>query len=167
MNNREEYAQQSFELLTDQNQDIDHITKKPKNNSYEISQNLTDEQLSSLEHTLPQILETEKTLNNVLSTLTPDFLILKDYQSKKSEKLVKETQLADIKTLENKKKAGYIELKTKRLHEFHRGFKEISTSLKEMYRKITRGGDAELEFADSTDPFSEGIIFTVRPAHKS
>ena len=36
-----------------------------------------------------------------------------------------------------------------------------------MYRKITRGGDAELEFADSTDPFSEGIIFTVRPAHKS
>ena len=70
MNNREEYAQQSFELLTDQNQDIDHITKKPKNNSYEISQNLTDEQLSSLEHTLPQILETEKTLNNVLSTLT-------------------------------------------------------------------------------------------------
>ena len=107
MNNREEYAQQSFELLTDQNQDIDHITKKPKNNSYEISQNLTDEQLSSLEHTLPQILETEKTLNNVLSTLTPDFLILKEYQSKKSEKLVKETQLADIKTLENKKKSGH------------------------------------------------------------
>lgn len=32
---------------------------------------------------------------------------------------------------------------------------------------ITRGGDAELEFADTTDPFSEGIVFTVRPPNKS
>ena len=32
---------------------------------------------------------------------------------------------------------------------------------------ITLGGDAELEFLDSLDPFSEGIIFSVRPPKKS
>jgi structural maintenance of chromosome 4 len=29
------------------------------------------------------------------------------------------------------------------------------------------GGDAELEFVDSLDPFSEGIVFSVRPPKKS
>jgi len=38
--------------------------------------------------------------------------------------------------------------------------------LKEMYRMITLGGDAELEQVDSLDPF-EGIIFSVRPPKKS
>ena len=32
---------------------------------------------------------------------------------------------------------------------------------------ITLGGDAELELVDSLDPFSEGIIFSVRPPKKS
>ena len=32
---------------------------------------------------------------------------------------------------------------------------------------ITLGGDAELELVDSLDPFSEGILFTVRPPKKS
>ena len=29
------------------------------------------------------------------------------------------------------------------------------------------GGDAELELVDSLDPFSEGIVFSVRPPKKS
>ena len=32
---------------------------------------------------------------------------------------------------------------------------------------ITLGGDAELELVDSLDPFSEGIVFSVRPPQKS
>ena len=32
---------------------------------------------------------------------------------------------------------------------------------------ITLGGDAELELLDSLDPFSEGIVFSVRPPKKS
>ena len=36
-----------------------------------------------------------------------------------------------------------------------------------MYQLITRGGDAELEFTDSMDPFTERIVFTVRPPLKS
>lgn len=32
---------------------------------------------------------------------------------------------------------------------------------------ITLGGDAELELVDSLDPFSEGVVFSVRPSKKS
>ena len=32
---------------------------------------------------------------------------------------------------------------------------------------ITLGGDAELELVDSLNPFSEGIVFSVRPPKKS
>lgn len=43
----------------------------------------------------------------------------------------------------------------------------ITLKLKEMYQMITLGGDAELELVDSLDPFSEGIVFSVRPPKKS
>jgi len=39
--------------------------------------------------------------------------------------------------------------------------------LKEMYQMITLGGDAELELVDRLNPFSEGIVFSVRPPKKS
>jgi structural maintenance of chromosome 4 len=37
----------------------------------------------------------------------------------------------------------------------------------EGFSMITLGGDAELELVDSLDPFSEGIVFSVRPPKKS
>ena len=58
-------------------------------------------------------------------------------------------------------------LRKKRLDEFMNGFGTINMKLKEMYQMITLGGDAELELVDSLDPFSEGIIFSVRPPNKS
>ncbi|MQL91114.1 hypothetical protein Taro_023720 [Colocasia esculenta] len=54
-----------------------------------------------------------------------------------------------------------------RLDEFMSGFNAISLKLKEMYQMITLGGDAELELVDSLDPFSEGVVFSVRPPKKS
>ncbi|RWW19735.1 hypothetical protein GW17_00016185 [Ensete ventricosum] len=53
------------------------------------------------------------------------------------------------------------------LDEFMAGFNIISLKLKEMYQMITLGGDAELELVDSLDPFSEGVVFSVRPPKKS
>lgn len=64
-------------------------------------------------------------------------------------------------------RALYDELRKRRLDEFMSGFNIISLKLKEMYQMITMGGDAELELVDSLDPFSEGILFSVRPAKKS
>jgi len=54
-----------------------------------------------------------------------------------------------------------------RLNEFMEGFSIITSKLKEMYQMITLGGDAELELVDSLDPFTEGIVFSVRPPKKS
>ncbi|KAG0475511.1 hypothetical protein HPP92_015197 [Vanilla planifolia] len=64
-------------------------------------------------------------------------------------------------------KRQYDELRKKRLDEFVAGFNVISLKLKEMYQMITLGGDAELELVDSLDPFSEGVVFSVRPPKKS
>jgi structural maintenance of chromosome 4 len=50
---------------------------------------------------------------------------------------------------------------------FMDGFGLITLKLKEMYQMITLGGDAELELVDTLDPFSEGIVFSVRPPKKS
>ena len=61
----------------------------------------------------------------------------------------------------------YEELQRRRLDEFMNGFNTISLKLKEMYQMITLGGDAELELVDTLDPFSEGILFSVRPPKKS
>jgi structural maintenance of chromosome 4 len=59
------------------------------------------------------------------------------------------------------------DLRRKRLDMFMDGFGQITLKLKEMYQMITLGGDAELELVDSLDPFSEGIVFSVRPPKKS
>lgn len=64
-------------------------------------------------------------------------------------------------------RAEYEGLRKKRLDEFMSGFSTITMKLKEMYQMITLGGDAELELVDSLDPFSEGILFSVRPPKKS
>ena len=69
---------------------------------------------------------------------------------------------------ERDEKRDYCEdLKKKRLDEFMDGFSAISMALKDMYRMITMGGNAELELVDSLDPFSEGILFSVMPPKKS
>jgi len=61
----------------------------------------------------------------------------------------------------------YVNLKNKRTEEFVAGFEMIQAQLKKMFRCLTDGGDADLEYVDSMDPFSEGIKFTVRPKRKS
>eukprot|EP01054_Gregarina_sp_Poly1_P004699 Gregarina_sp_Poly_1__4698@NODE_250_length_10686_cov_97_967134_g219_i0_p1_GENE_NODE_250_length_10686_cov_97_967134_g219_i0NODE_250_length_10686_cov_97_967134_g219_i0_p1_ORF_typecomplete_len1339_score311_13SMC_N/PF02463_19/1_5e46SMC_N/PF02463_19/2e03SMC_N/PF02463_19/1_3e57AAA_15/PF13175_6/0_0021AAA_23/PF13476_6/1_2e14AAA_23/PF13476_6/2_2e03AAA_21/PF13304_6/0_00037AAA_21/PF13304_6/0_0021AAA_29/PF13555_6/6_1e08SMC_hinge/PF06470_13/4_5e03SMC_hinge/PF06470_13/2e06DUF2813/PF11398_8/1_1e06DUF2813/PF1139 len=50
---------------------------------------------------------------------------------------------------------------------FSSGFLQISIKLKELYQMLTLGGDAELEYRDPSDPFKEGIEFSVRPPGKS
>lgn len=57
--------------------------------------------------------------------------------------------------------------KQERVNTFKVGFDLITDKLKETYQYLTQGGDAELEYVNSSDPFSEGILFTVRPPKKS
>ena len=79
-------------------------------------------------------------------------------------------RLEDLETVtqeRNSCRKKHEDLRRQRLQEFMAGFDIISLKLKEMYQLITLGGDAELELVDSLDPFSEGIVFSVRPPKKS
>ncbi len=89
------------------------------------------------------------------------------YKNKLNDFKEKEARLKDVEQTLSAMKEEHTNLKKKRHDEFMHGFNIISQKLKEMYRLITNGGDAELEALDALDPFSEGIQFHVRPLKKS
>jgi structural maintenance of chromosome 4 len=79
----------------------------------------------------------------------------------------KEKTLKDLEENLAKRKAQHDTLKAKRHDIFREGFQLIAEHVKQIYRLITNGGDADLECIDALDPFSEGILFQVRPKNKS
>ncbi len=58
-------------------------------------------------------------------------------------------------------------VRERRLKEFMEGFNVIAANVRKLYQLLTKGGDAELELLDGFDPFSDGILFTVRPNLKT
>ena len=68
----------------------------------------------------------------------------------------------ELRTLEEnltKRRQEHESLRTKRLDQFKEGFTSIAKHVKQIYRLITNGGDADLETIDQLDPFSEGVMF--------
>ena len=92
---------------------------------------------------------------------------LLEYLKKDAAYRVRLVELEEITSRRNSIRKEFEELRRQRLEEFMTGFGIITLKLKEMYQMITLGGDAELELVDSLDPFSEGIVFSVRPPKKS
>lgn len=92
---------------------------------------------------------------------------LSEYREKEREYLKRVAELDAVSQARETAKKQWEMMRKKRLDEFMAGFGVISLRLKEMYQMITLGGDAELELADSCDPFAEGIVFQVRPPKKS
>lgn len=90
-----------------------------------------------------------------------------EYRAKQGEYTERFGDLEESTERRDEKRGVYEELRRQRLDEFMDGFAHITLKLKEMYQMITLGGDAELELVDSLDPFSEGIVFSVRPPKKS
>lgn len=106
-------------------------------------------------------------LESELSKLTPNLGAIAEYQTKDAEY---KTQVDGLEALTKERDSARREcdtLRKARLDEFMGGFNVITLKLKELYQMITLGGDAELELVDSLDPFSEGIVFSVRPPKKS
>ena len=89
------------------------------------------------------------------------------FRAKDAEYRRREKELEEVTNARDSVRKEFDELRKKRLTEFMEGFNRITLKLKEMYQMITLGGDAELELVDSLDPFSEGIVFSVRPPKKS
>ncbi|CAH1709813.1 unnamed protein product [Chironomus riparius] len=106
-------------------------------------------------------------LEEKLSVSKPNLGVIEDYNKKREAYLERINVLEDVTLRRNEMREALDSVKKKRFQEFTEGFQIISRKLKEMYQMITLGGDAELELVDSMDPFSEGIVFSVRPPKKS
>lgn len=97
----------------------------------------------------------------------PNLGHIKEFTDKRLVYLDRVRVLEDITLKRNEMRDKYEEVRKRRYTEFMEGFNIITRKLKEMYRMITLGGDADLELVDSMDPFTEGVQFTVRPPKKS
>lgn len=106
-------------------------------------------------------------LEEALGQLKPNMRAIAEYRKKEREYASRVEQLDETTKERDDSRKMYDGLRKKRLDEFMAGFSVITMKLKEMYQMLTLGGDAELELVDSLDPFSEGIVFSVRPPKKS
>lgn len=102
-----------------------------------------------------------------LTVNKPNLGAIEEYDKKRAVYMERIKVLEDVTLKRNEMREAFDSVKKKRFTEFTEGFQIISRKLKEMYQMITLGGDAELELVDSMDPFTEGIVFSVRPPKKS
>ena len=105
--------------------------------------------------------------NSIKASLKPNLDSILVFQTKYNNFYNMKNVLLDIKQKLENNKNQLDELKNNRRKQFLDGFNIISSKLKETYQMLTNGGDAELEIIDCIDPFSEGILFSVRPPRKS
>ncbi|XP_035190278.1 structural maintenance of chromosomes protein 4 [Oxyura jamaicensis] len=99
--------------------------------------------------------------------MKPNLSAIAEYRKKEELYLKRVAELDEITNERDKFRQAFEDLRKQRLNEFMAGFNLITNKLKENYQMLTLGGDAELELVDSLDPFSEGIMFSVRPPKKS
>ncbi|XP_069721223.1 structural maintenance of chromosomes protein 4 isoform X2 [Phaenicophaeus curvirostris] len=99
--------------------------------------------------------------------MKPNLGAIAEYRKKEELYLKRVAELDDITNERDKFRQAFEDLRKQRLNEFMAGFNVITNKLKENYQMLTLGGDAELELVDSLDPFSEGVVFSVRPPKKS
>ncbi|XP_033118260.1 structural maintenance of chromosomes protein 4-like [Anneissia japonica] len=106
-------------------------------------------------------------LEEKLAGMKPNLAAIQQYKKKEEAYLQRVGEYDELTETRNKERRNLEEMRKQRLDMFMKGFSAVNEYLKEMYQMITLGGDAELELVDSLDPFSEGIVFSVRPPKKS
>ncbi|XP_047101961.1 structural maintenance of chromosomes protein 4-like [Schistocerca piceifrons] len=126
---------------------------------------LTDEQIDQLD--VSELQYKLAVLEGTLPQEKPDFAIVEEYMAKERLFLERFAELDEVRLLQEKALFLYDEARKQRILEFMTGYTIITRKLKELYQMITLGGDAEFELVDSMDPFTEGIVFSVRPPQKS
>ncbi|KAL3567974.1 hypothetical protein D5086_030625 [Populus alba] len=141
-------------------------TQKELEDPQKLQATLADETLAEA-CDLKRALERVLLLEAQLKDMNPNLDSISEYRRKVSSYNERVEELNLVTQQRDDIKRQYDEWRKKRLDEFMAGFNTISLKLKEMYQMITLGGDAELELVDSLDPFSEGVVFSVRPPKKS
>jgi structural maintenance of chromosome 4 len=106
-------------------------------------------------------------LEGLLAGAEPNMSAIVLYREREEEWRSRVADLDTITDMRDAQRREYEALRKRRLDSFMGGFSQITLRLKELYQMITLGGDAELELVDSLDPFSEGVVFSVRPPKKS
>jgi len=106
-------------------------------------------------------------MSEKLAEFKPNMAAIQEYFEKDEVYMQRARELDAIVAERNAKREEHSNLCQQRLTEFMTAFEIITGKLKQMYQMITLGGDAELELVDSLDPFSEGVVFSVRPPKKS
>ena len=126
---------------------------------------LTEEELVSLD--LKELQADITQLEEAIQAMNPNLSVIAEYYKRETERRTRQQDFDTVTEQRDGQRLAYEELRKLRLAEFMKGFGIIGMRLKEMYQMITLGGDAELELVDSLDPFTEGIVFSVRPPKKS
>ena len=126
---------------------------------------LSDEEMENL--SINSLQKEIENLEKELKKMKPNMAAIEEFRKKEDIYLERVKQMQEITAQRDTFKNQFEEIRELRLKEFKDGFITIARKLKEMYRMITMGGDAELEYIDSLDPFSEGVTFAVRPNKKS
>jgi structural maintenance of chromosome 4 len=93
-----------------------------------------------------------------------DTNVLDEYRKRVEEHAARSADLGLARAEATDQKRHYKELSERRLKEFNEGMTIINEKLKDMYRMITMGGNAELD--GGHEPFDEGIQFRVKPPRK-
>lgn len=106
-------------------------------------------------------------LDKEIKKMKPNINAIDEYKQKHALYIERSKELDEVTRRRDNHRDAYENVKNLRTNEFKQGFMIINRKLKEMYRMITLGGDAELEYCDSLDPFLEGIAFSVRPNKKT
>jgi structural maintenance of chromosome 4 len=102
-----------------------------------------------------------------LSQQSPNLSVIEEYKNRKAEYDAAKTEYEAVESQRSTTRTLLDGICQRRHTEFMAGLRCISSHLKDIYSLITLGGNAELELVDSLDPFSEGILFSVMPPHKS
>lgn len=119
------------------------------------------------EQSIGQLQKAIEQLDKEIKKIKPNLGAIEEYRQKHTLHIERTKELGVVTSRRDQYRDAYERVKSMRMNEFKQGFLIINRKLKEMYRMITLGGDAELEFCDSLDPFLEGIAFSVRPNKKT
>ena len=165
---REEYEQEFEEMEEAKASNVEEMEEDEEKDVSEDAKKVWDLTAESLAKFNMKNLKYEiTTIEEVLQRMNPNMGAIAEWRKKDAEFKERQSELDAVTEKRDAMRGTHDNLRKQRLDEFMTGFSIISMRLKEMYQMITLGGDAELELVDSLDPFSEGIVFSVRPPKKS
>lgn len=106
-----------------------------------------------------------KSLETGLDLDTSTALLI-EYRTRAQAVFERQAEFQSISASYDTKKAELNAKRDQRASEFIAAFTLINTYLRDIYKTLTLGGDAQLEFINQFDPF-DGVLFSVMPPRKS